>query len=390
MGGTQDGFRTALQEDHPIVNPQEVEEAIAYANEALDAAQSLEETANGIDPFDPTAIDLQKLEVAVENYIDRFNIPTAALESADEEEEEDKVKHSRLKKVILYLYALVERIFKTLFDFFANQKITARKLILPIKNYIGRADSLSSSIAAQLNIKDRSIMVALNIDGIAPQKTPELFDRLADTFEQQYRFSAVAEVVRLVGAARAKEYDRVKKEADILRDKLEAGIKESLNPIDPNTLSVFTEKKNDSLDFYASEALFGQNYITGVIGKEVRENGTFTYHCNIRRDSEVPLRVAFFPVLTPDEIRRVCRTALKVCENVVRFSRDEELMRKILREAAFVKSKDPDQSSVVALRNITAIGQNSYIVHLRFIMRTMQALLRWCSQSIERYENVGK
>lgn len=388
MGGVQSGFKTALQEDHPIINPQEVEEAIAYANEALEAAQNLEDAVRDIDLFKSPALDAERLEVAVENYIDHFSIPTAALESDGDDENE--VKASRTKKVILYLYAVVERIFKTLFDFFRNQKYTARKLIPLTKNYIGRSDSLTSSLTTQLKITDRSIMTALNIDGVAPDKVPELFDSLADAFDAQYRFSAVPDVVRLVSAARAKEYDRVNKEAIALHDKLEAGLKETLKPVDPNTMSIFTEKKSEDNDYYSSEAWFGQNYITGVIGKEVRENGTFTYHCNIRRDSEVPLRVVFFPVLSPDEIRRVCRTALKVCENVVRYSRDEDLMHKILREAAFVKSKDVDQSSVIALRNIVAIGQNSYIVHLRFIMRTMQALLRWCSQSVSRYESVGK
>lgn len=389
MGGTQDDFKTAVEEDHPIVNPQEVEEAIAYANEALDAAQSLEKAACGVNPNNPTAAaDLEVLQAAVENYIERFEIPAAALESEDEED--DPAKAGRLKKVILYLYAVVERIFKTLFDFFRTQKFTARKLMPLAKNYIGRADSLTSSLAAQLKITDRSIMTALNIDGIVPDKVPELFENLADHFESQYRYSAVAEVVRLVSAVRGKEFDRAEKEAVLLRNKLENGFKETMHVVDPNTMPIFAEKKSDSVEYYASEVMFGQNYITGVISKEVRDNNSFTYHCNIRRDSEVPLRVIYFPVLSPDEIRRVCRTAVRVCENVVRFSRDEDLMHKILREASFVKSKEPDQSSVVALRNIAAIGQNSYIVYLRFIMRTMQALLRWCSQSINRYESVGK
>jgi hypothetical protein len=136
--------------------------------------------------------------------------------------------------------------------------------------------------------------------------------------------------------------------------------------------------------------MFGQTYIAGSIAEEINASGTFRYVCGIRRDQKVPLRVNSFPLLTPDEIRQICRTAIKVCDNILRFSRDEALMQKALREATFLKTKEPDKGSVVALRNITAVGQNSYITHLRYTVRTMQALMRWCGLSINRYEEVNK
>lgn len=383
-GGSADVVDYPLEETHPIDNLQDIDEAVAYANEALEAAERLEEAQLNSTP--DNALANQLLKVAVENYIERFQIPTAALES---EEDGDKDEAGRLKKVILYLYAIVQRIFKALFDFFRNQKLVARKLMPLTKVYIGEADSLTATLAGQMNIKDRSLMVALHIDGIAPKKIPEQFDRLAETFEKQYQFSSVSEVVRLISAAKEKNQERVVKEAEILRARLEAGLKAALTEVEPRSTVAFSEKKVEGNTYFASDVTFGQNYIFGIVGDQVSTQGTFTYRCGIRRDAEVPLRVPAFPVLTPDEIRHVCRTSLRVCENIIRFSRDEELLQKALREATFLTTKEADKSSVIALRNITAVGQNSYIVHLRFVTRTMQSLMRWCAASIKRYQTFG-
>lgn len=405
MGGTASAIGYQLEEDHPINNIQEMDDAVQFANEALDAAQRLEEAAMSVEGMNKTAHRL--LNVAVENYIEKFGIPRAGLEDNDlvlydpnqnnsnasssaggEDDEDDKKQASRLKKAALYLYALVERIFKAIFDFFQNQKLTARKIIPLTKQYIGEADSLTSSLAIQLNIKDRTLMNALHINGAAPQKVAELYSELATTFERQHSFTAVAEVVRLVGATKDKNQERIMKEANILRKKLEDGLKASLKAVNPTTLPIFNEKKSEKATYYASEPMFGQNYVFGTIGNDVGSSGSFRFSCGVRRDAEVPVRVSFFPVLTPDEIREVSRTALKVCENVVRFSRDEELLRKVLREASFLSSKEPDQAAVASLRNIAAVGQNSYMVYLRYTMSVTQALMRWCAQSITRYEEI--
>lgn len=388
MGGSVDGFHTALAEEvHPIEDLQEVEGAIAYANEALAAAHSLEDFCANVNPEDGNKLSTKLLDVAVENYVERFKIPAFALES-EEGSAPGPTQASKLKKVILYLYAVVERVFKALFDFFTMQKGRARSLMPLTKNYIGRADSFSASVAAQLNVRDRSLMTALHIDGIAPLKPSEMFQQMADALNEQHQYAAVPELVRLVSAARAKDSARTANEAKALHDKLQAGLQANLKTVDPDTLSVFTDKKAEGVQYYASEPRFGMNVIIGSVG-EVNEKGTFHYFCGVRRDMEVPLRVGFFPVLSPDEIRAICRTALKVCETVIRNSRDEELLKKILREATFVTTKEPDESSVIALRNIAAVGQNSYIVHLRYTMRTMQSLMRWCAQSIAKYEGVG-
>jgi hypothetical protein len=385
MGGSADALSyPRAEEQHPIDDPDHVEEAIAYAAEALAAAEKLE----GLDYAEADATSSKFLDVAVECYIERFEIPSFALESEDDD---DKPKAGRLKKVILYLYAIVERVFKTLFDFFGMHKATARKLIPVIKSYIGHADSISASVASQLVIKDRSLMNALHLDGAAPSKPHELYRTIAHNFQVQQKFSAVSETAKLVSAAKEKNYGRVMQEARALHEQLKAGIEEDMEPVDPGTQSaIFSEKKAPGNSYYATEAMFGQNHLVGVISDEVRDNGTFTFHCGIRRDSEVALRVNFFPLLSPDEIRAICRTSLTVCEDVIRFARDEELLKSVLRDASFARTKEPDQSSVVALRNITALGQNSYIVHLRYTVRIMQSLLRWCAQSIAKYEEVKK
>lgn len=384
MGGSADALSYPLEDRHPIDNPEHVEEAIAYATEALDAAQRLSEAQIDYDKADPTTSKL--LDVAVERYIERFEIPSIALE----DEDDSRGKTGRLKKVILYLYAIVERIFKTIFDFFRTHKTTARKLIPVAKTYIGHSDAISSAVAVQLSIRDKSLMSALHIDGQAPSKPHELYETMAEDFYAQYAFSAVTETSHLVHAAKDKNYGKVMQDARALHEKLKTGIEASLKPVDPGKLAVFSEKQAKGNSYYASAPFFGQNHVIGVISDEVRDNGTFTYACAVRRDSEVALRATFFPLLSPDEIRAICRISQKVCEAVIRNSRDEDLMHAILRDAAFAKSKEADQSSVVALRNITAMGQNSYIVHLRLVMRTTQALLRWCAQSIKKYEEVKK
>lgn len=380
-----------IDEVHPVGDLQEVEEAIAYASEALDAAQRLEEIE--IDPtvpLDPLACKL--LDTAVENYIDRFRIPTAALENNTIEHDDGTpvAQVSRLKKVMLYLYALVQRIFKAIFDFFSNQKLVARKLIPLTKQYIGESDSLSEELASKLSIKDRTVIKNLQINGTAPQNTIELYDALATEFEKQHAFVALPEVMRLVAATKEKNVERIQKEAESLRDKLEAGLKATLSSVNPDSLPVFAEKKADGVHYYVSKPLFGNTYIVGIIAEKVSENGTFRFKCGVRQDENVPARTEVFPVLSPSDIRSVCRGALKVCENIVRFSRDEELMKKALREATFLSSKEADESAVVALRNIVAVGQNSYITYLRFIAHVTESLMRWCGVSVRAYHNVEK
>lgn len=385
-GGSVDLISYPLDENHSTDDFHNVEEAIIYANEALDAAQRLEEGLS-IKTTDPLAQKL--LNVAVESHVERFKIPAVALEDSQELTTELNHRTSRLKKVINYLYAVVQRVFKVIFDFFGTQKVFTRKLMAQSKQYIGESDSLSVAVGNQLNIKDRSLMTSLQIDGIAPKKAPELFDALAVSFEKQHSFSAVPEVIRLVAATKAKNTGRVVQEATELRDILEEGLKHSLTKVDDiSRTSVFYGKQSESSTYYTSEPMFGHNYIFGVIDKKVSSNGSFGYQCGIRRDAEVPLRVGSFPVLAPDEIRVVCRTSLRICENIIRFSRDEVVLQKAMREITFIATKEVDKSSVVALRNLVAVGQNSYVVYLRFVTRIMQAMMRWCAISIKRYKDV--
>lgn len=407
MGGSNDAISYPLATDVGYDYNEDVDDAIAFAGEALEAAEKLQGMVLTQDKAD--ALGKKLLNVAVETYINRFEIPRIALE-ADvpalpyngggsssnpnpsttivEDDEDNEAQTSRLKKVILYLYAIVERVFKAVIDLWSTQKITARKIMPLTKLYIGEADSLSASIASQLSIKDHSIMSALHVNGKAPENPQTLFAELSQVFEKQHEFNTVPELVALLNATKAQDVDRTVREAQTLRKKLEDGFKASMEETSPDSLYLFEEKKSEVTDYYASKPMFGQTYILGTIGKGVTNTGTFRYSCRMRRDGNVTLRVNYFPVLTPDEIRQISRTALKVCENIIRFSRDEELLQKVLREAAFVRTKSADKSAVVALRNISAVGQNSYIVHLRYLTRTMKSLMHWCAASIKRYEGV--
>jgi hypothetical protein len=411
MGGSSEASQTMLEEDRPLAELEEVEEAFAYAAEALDAAERLEAASQDFKSVDDTTARL--LNIAVESYIEKFGLSRLGLESNDlvlydpsasvdndggtsprssntsGEDDERPPEATRLKKLAKQLYAIVERVFKAIFDYFSNQKNWARKLIPLTKRYIGESDSLPERLAAQLRLKDRNLMMALHIDGSAPKKVPQLYEELATVFEKQHQYTAVSEVIRFVTATKEKDAGKIMREAEKLRDRLEEGLKVSLKPVGPGALPpVFKDKRSDKAAYYISKPMFGQNYITGIVGHQPGPSGSLRFSCGVHHDAAVPLRVQLFPVLTPEEIRQVCRIALRVCENVVRFSRDEELMKKALREASYLTSKETDQASVAALRNIAAVGQNSYIVHLRYVTSVTRSLMRYCAQSIARYEEV--
>lgn len=370
----------------PIEEQEQLEEAFDYSDNAMTAISALEELQDALGDETPTEAQKQLINLTLNNYSTKFDIPTASLES---DEGDEKPEVSRLKKTILYLYAVVERIFKAIFDYCRNQKLVARKIIPVARDYIGMSDSLSSAVAGQLRIRDRSIMVALHIDGIQPRKAPILFDNLVATFERQAAHSPVNELIQFVNAAKEQNPERIHAMAVKLRAKLEEGLKSGLEVVDPNSLPIFNEKKLDDTTYYASEALFGQNYIFGVIAKEVNEDASYKYRAGIRRDMEVPLRIGFFNVLTPEEIRHLCRASILVCETILRNSREEELLQKVLREAGFLTTKNPDRSATSVLKNIADAGQSSYIVHLRYTTRTMRVLMRWCAASIQKYNEVG-
>lgn len=388
-GGTASAITYPLEEKpRPSDDTEDVEDAIEFAIEALEAAEKLENMA--LDQVSDDPLSSRLLNVAVENYIHQFDIPAAALEDYDlvttEATPKTNKETGKLKKVILYLYAVVERVFKAVFDLFREHYVTARNLIPKTRVFIGESDSLSASIAAQVNIRERSLMTALHIDGIAPRKIPELFDEVASTFEKQHGFAAYSEITKLVQATRNKDQNEISQAAQALRDKLEEGLQASLEEVDPQSIPVFNEKKSTTVTHYASKPSFGQTYILGSIAKEINASGTFHFSCSIRRDADVAVRVNSFPVLTPEDIRHICRITLRICENVIRNSRDESLLHKALREASFLRTKEADKASVVALRNLAAAGQNSYIVHLRHTMKITRSLMRWCAISIARYE----
>lgn len=366
----------------------DVAEAINYVGEALEAIDVLTKAV----PENRTVSDAEAklLNVAVEKYMRKFDIPNAALESNDVTIPNDDKKIGKLKRVILYLYAMVKRIFQSMGDLMSNSDLIAKKLMPVTKNYIGRSDSISPSISEHLTIKDKSLMVALHVEGVAPKRVVALYGELQDALDEQYKHSSVNELISLLNAARTKDLGKVKTEAVELHAKLLKGVNASLEEAGDANYKLFSEKIIDSNTYWVSKPSFGQKYVTAVVGKDVDQIGTFIYRCNITRDSDTPVRVAAFPVLSPDDIRGICRISLKICEDIVRRSRDEDLVTKAMRQASFIVTAEPDQVAVSVLRDVAASSQSTYIVYLRHTVSVMQSLMRWCGLSLKIYEGVDK
>lgn len=364
----------------------DVEEAINYVGEALEAIDVLTKAI----PVNRTMSDSEAklLNVAVESYVRKFDIPSAGLESADPDPEVKKI--GKFKRVILYLYAMVKRIFQAMGALLSNSEILAKKLMPTTKNYIGRSDSISPSISAHLTIKDKSLMTALHVEGVAPKRVVAIYEELQSALNEQYQYSSVSELISLLNAAKTKDLEKVKTEAKELRAKLQKGAEVSLEQSSETQHKLFSEKIIDTNTYWVSKPSFGQKYITAVIGKDVDQIGTFVYRCGITRDSDTPLRVAAFPVLSPDDIRGICRISLKICEDIVKRSRDEDLVAKAMRQASFIVTAEPDQIAVSALRDIANASQSTYIVYLRHTVNVMQSLMRWCGLSLKIYEGVDK
>lgn len=364
----------------------DVEEAINYVGEALEAIDALTKAI----PTNRTVSDSEAklLNVAVESYMRKFGIENVGLE-ADEADPEAK-KVGKIKRVILYLFAMVKRIFQAMGDLLSNSELLAKKLMPTTKNYIGRSDSISPSISEHLTIKDKSLMTALHVEGVAPKYVVAIYEELQSTLNEQYQHSSVNELISLLNAAKTKDLGKVKAEAKDLHAKLLKGIQACMTEPTDIQKKLFSEKIIDTNTYWVSKPSFGQKYVTAVIGKDVDQIGTFVYRCGITRDADTPVRVAAFPVLSPDDIRGICRISLKLCEDIVKRTRDEDLVAKAMRQASFIVTAEPDQVAVSVLRDVANASQSTYIVYLRHTVSTMQSLMRWCGLSLKLYEGVDK
>ena len=370
---------------------EDVDEALTFAHGCMQAAASLNsglaEAGN-----DPKAIEI--LAVAAESYIDRLSLrklgpedfppaPPPPKEGQDEKEKTEQ-QRGKIAKAVSYLYALAKNTFQFFFDFLRNQKATARKIVPLTKDLIGRIDAFGGG-SVNAKISDRAIVMGLHIEGMPPRRASALFEELSGQLRKINQTAGIGELTAVLLAAKDGNDDLFKRRSEELRNHLEKGMQTFMNRVDnPKLFPVFrSEQKGKTC--YATDAMFGQNYITGMIS-ECDDKGRFFYKSLVARDPETPVRAETFPALSPDDIRQICRTALRLSEEIIDMSRDEDLVQKLMRDASFFVTAEGGSYAVPALNNFVAVANNHYFAYLRFITRTMQLLIRWALQSVVAYE----
>ncbi len=367
---------TGLPYDGP-----EFEEALAIAQEALDAASKLQDMQLDLEQAEGATKEFGEkcLNVAVESYQRRFEIPNAALESNEVDE------RNGFQKTIDYLYGLAKKLCQYVLDLLRNHRRAAREHIRLTKEFIGRADSLEAHSHPPV-VTDRAVLTGLQTNGIVVKTIPQMYERLTGVFETQLAFTAVNETIAVISAAKDGDADRLHAKAEELREVLENGLKASLkkeaNP-KANNLIKMEERAHEC---YVSDVMFGQRYVVGAVAEKVSDEDTFFYQCGIRRDAEVPLRATSVEALSPDDIRLICRTALKNSESIIRNSRDEDLLLKAFRDIDFLATRSPTRETAKALRMYGSMTRNSYIAYLRLTSSVTRTLLRYCAISLKMYE----
>jgi hypothetical protein len=372
----------------------DVDEALSFAQDCLCSAASL---SNGLSEAGDNPEAIKILALAAESLIERFSLRSVALEDfppapppPKTEEAKDKSgdqtdqQRSKISKVIAYLYALAKNTFQYFFDFLRNQKATARKIVPITKDLIGRIDAFGGGTIGT-KITDRGVVMGLHIDGMPPRRATAMFEELAGQLRKINQTAGINEISAVLLAAKEKNEELFKKRSGELHDHLEKGMQTFMNRVDnPKMFPVFrNEQKGKTC--YATEAMFGQNYITGMIS-ECDDKGRFFYKALVARDPEIPVRAESFPALSPDDVRQICRTSLRLSEEIIDMSRDEDLVQKLMRDASFFVTTEGGAYAVPALHNFVAVANNHYFAYLRFITRTMQLLMRWATQSVLAYE----
>lgn len=366
---------------------EDVAEALAHAQDSMVAAATLTkayEQAN--DKYALTAV-----QIAAENYALKFKMPQAALEQDDESSKKPitEQQRSRIKAVIDYLYASAKRIFQFFFDFLRKQSHTARTVVKITKELIGRVDSFEGKKSPG-KIKERGIIAGLHIDGIAPKRSSALFDDLVSKFNAINASSSLDELSDFLAAAKSKDEKQILAKSKQLHDSLVAGVKIFMNEVsNPSSHPAF-RSSFDGRQCFSTPVMFGQNYITASVSKEISTDGRFTFKSSIARDAETPVRASEVDVLPADEIRQICRSALRLSEMIIEHAKDEDKMHSLMREASFFITASDNEYGVPALHNFSAVANNHYFAYLRYCVRVMQLLMRWCRLSVQAYEQQDK
>ena len=366
---------------------EDVAQALSYAQDSITAASILNKAYElAEDKYALTAV-----HIAAENYALKFKMPQAALEENDEDSKKpiSEQQRSRIKSVIDYLYASAKRVFQFFFDLLRKQSHTARAAVKLTKELIGRVDSFEGKKSPE-KIKERGIIAGLHIDGITPKRASALFEDLVSKFNVINASSSLDDLSDFLAAAKSKDEKRLLDKAQKLHASLLSGVKLFMNEVgNPSTHPAFRGSFNGR-QCYATQVLFGQNYITASISKEISEDGRFTFKSSIARAAEVPVRATEVDVLPADEIRQICRSALRLSEMIIEHSRDEDETHALMREASFFVTTSDNEYAIPALHNFSAVANNHYFAYLRYIVRVMQLLMRWCRLSVQAYEQQDK
>lgn len=376
---------------------QDIERSFNFATAALEEALVLQEKADTIVELGKHMTEQQEklLSVAVEHLCAKYHITNAALESLDDEDAKQADNQSKeaqsseavgkLKRTIDFIYAMLRRLVQALVHRFQQHRQQARSFMERAKDIIGRADVVNTGGEVPV-IANRGILNALCIGGVPPRGLNLVFDELVKHYENSKKYSGLNEMVAVLNAAKSGDMEKTKDRAEILWVLLRDGMEDCLNQVDnPQNHFMFGEQHRGHLCF-ASQPYFGDISISGEISESVGAFGSFFHKVQMRRNPDSILRVEALQALDSQTIRLICRSIVRLCESVIRTSRDESFLYKAIREANYLVGKKPDQLSLHALRNFQSIAQNLYINYLRLTMNSAKHLLEYCEQSVEKYE----
>lgn len=358
-----------------------MEVAIEEAMHALEAANLLNQSALGNSPVDKHALD-----VAVEKYIDYFQLPQAALES---DNTQPGTVGGKLKKVIVYLYSLAQKLFRFFFDYLTNKKIAAKRYVALAKNLIGRIDDYQAvSFASVEKIANKPLAAAICIDSVVPKDIVSQYLTILSNYSKQLNHTAIDESIALIKEAKVGDMDKTSKASVELYSVLKAGAEASYTLVSNAKDHPLFRSESNVNDYYIAGPYLGQMYSLIEISKEPDKDGKFYYRCVKKRDNSKPTRLNGMEALPVDNILAICRAAVKHCNNVSINSTTEARLQKILRDAKFLSTNEPTETSIVALRQFACVVKNSYATHLALSMDTTKVLLRYASESVSNYEKL--
>jgi hypothetical protein len=350
---------------------------------ALEAASLLSKAMLQTTPLDEKALD-----VAVETYIDYFQYPQAALEDG----EGTNITASageKLKKVIIYIYSLAQKLISYFVSFLTNKKLAASRYAKLAKNVLGRVDGFKDTTPSS-TIDNRSTIASVCINGKIPNDVVAAYTELLKKYEVQKSHTVINEASTLVRSAKIADPKTTIEASVKLHKALLAGAQASFKEDTDPKANIFFKESNPLINYFIDGPYFGQKYVIIQTSKEPAEGGVFTYTCKVVQNNTVPVRAMQVNALSPNNITALCRVIINHCSSVTDNAGDEQALQKIFRDAKFLTTNNPTSSSVTALSNFTNIVKNSYAAYLEMSMSITRDLLSFANASATKYEKLDK